>query len=232
MRENPQPPWASCTSALSPAELWSAPGVQREPLVLSLGILERSWLFAPSLQILIRIGKIPPELPLLQSEQSQLSACPHHSNVPVLQLSSWPFTGLFPVCPCLSWCPELEAVFQIWSYHCWVDIKDPFPWPVGNTILNVAQETAVVLTCKGTLPAQVQPVVSQDPQIFFCRAASQLGAPAHPSAWSYTSPDAGEIYVELHEFLVTPFLHPCPGSSLRQQNHLVYRLLLPVSCHL
>ena len=52
MRETPQPLWATFSSTPSPAQHRSAPGVQREPLVLPLGILKRSW-FHPLCMLLI-----------------------------------------------------------------------------------------------------------------------------------------------------------------------------------
>jgi len=71
-RRRPHSPWAACASAPSPAQHSSAPGVQREPPVLQsvpmascagTGHLEKepgSVLTAPSLQVFIDIGKIPP----------------------------------------------------------------------------------------------------------------------------------------------------------------------------
>lgn len=87
------------------------PDVQRELFVpvsahciLYLGTTEQILtLFPlhPSVWIFIEIDEIP--LSLLQAEQFQLSVSPHRRGAPSPNSPSWPFAGLSPVSPCLSY---------------------------------------------------------------------------------------------------------------------------------
>lgn len=90
--------------------------------------IKSSVLFAPSLQILMYIGK-------MLSEQSLLSQPLLPGEVlQVLVYLGGPPLDFFSISSCLlNWGgPELNAVLQVLLHECWVERKDHL-WPVGNT---------------------------------------------------------------------------------------------------
>ncbi|KAK4831375.1 hypothetical protein QYF61_017506 [Mycteria americana] len=69
--------------------------------------------------------------------------------------------------------PKLNTGFEVWPHQCRVQGHDHFPSPAGHTISDTSQDAIGFLGHLGTLPAHVQPVVNQHPQVLFHRAASQ-----------------------------------------------------------
>lgn len=98
-------------------------------------------IFTPSLQIFMYAGKIPAELSLLQTDQSQLSQ--PYSTEEVLQsldmfvtlcwLDSLQYVPTFV----LLKSPEQATALQMWPHQCWVKGWCGFPglpWPAGNAL--------------------------------------------------------------------------------------------------
>ncbi|PKU38718.1 rna-directed dna polymerase from mobile element jockey- hypothetical protein [Limosa lapponica baueri] len=69
--------------------------------------------------------------------------------------------------------PELDTVLQMWPQQGRVEGEDNLPQPPGDTFLNASQDAIGLLGHKGTLLTHGHPVVHQDSQVFFLRAALQ-----------------------------------------------------------
>lgn len=109
-------------------------------------------LFPPSLQVFMCINKVSPEPFLLHGKWSQLSQLFFIGGILWSLSSLWPFVELAPYLILGS--PDL-----------------------GNTVPNAAQDTICLLFCRDTCLSHVQLFVHQDPQVFSCQAALQLGSP-------------------------------------------------------
>lgn len=92
------------------------------PLVLSLGSTEEPecLLFSPVLQVLMYIDEIPLSFSSPSWTLPSLSASPHRRDILVPALSSWPFSGLFPVAPfLLHW-----GQTRTHHFRCYFSIND------------------------------------------------------------------------------------------------------------
>ncbi|KAK4823668.1 hypothetical protein QYF61_005639 [Mycteria americana] len=67
--------------------------------------------------------------------------------------------------------PELDGVLQVGSHKSRVEGQNHLPRPAGHTSFDAAQDTVGFLGCERTLPAHVQFVIHQYPQVLLCRAA-------------------------------------------------------------
>jgi len=67
--------------------------------------------------------------------------------------------------------PELDAVLQVRSHKSGVKGQNHLPQSAGHTSLDAAQDTVGFLGCKRTLPAHVELLIQQYPQVLLLRAA-------------------------------------------------------------
>jgi len=67
--------------------------------------------------------------------------------------------------------PELDSVLQVGSHKSRVKGQNHLSRPAGHASLDAAQDTVGFLGCKRTLPAHVEFLIHQYPQVFLFRAA-------------------------------------------------------------
>ena len=67
--------------------------------------------------------------------------------------------------------PELDAVLQGGSHESGIEGENPLPRPAGHASFDAAQDTVGFLGCKRTLPAHVELLINQYPQVLLLRAA-------------------------------------------------------------
>ena len=99
--------------------------------------------------------------------------------------------------------------------------RDYLPLSAGNAFPNAILDIISLRYSKGTLQAHGQLGVHQDPQVLFCRAASQLSGLQHVPVPGVVSPLAEDFLllflIELHEVPLRSFLQlvkvPLCGSA-------------------
>jgi len=67
--------------------------------------------------------------------------------------------------------PELDAGLQVESHQNRAEGQNHIPLPAGHASLDAAQDTAVFLDCKCTLPGHVELLSTSNPQVLLLRAA-------------------------------------------------------------
>jgi len=67
--------------------------------------------------------------------------------------------------------PELDAGLQVRSHQSGAEGQNHLPCPAGHASLDAAQDTVGFLGCKYTLPAHVELLIHQYPQVLLLRAA-------------------------------------------------------------
>jgi len=65
--------------------------------------------------------------------------------------------------------PELDAVLQVKSHKSRVKGQNKLPRPAGHACLDAARDTAGFLGCKCALPAHVELLIHQYPQVLLLR---------------------------------------------------------------
>jgi len=101
------------------------------------------------------------------------SAFPHRRGAPALGSFVWP--SLVPlkqvcVCPVLR-APELDTGLQVGSHQNEAEGQNPLPHPADHAACDAAQDMVGLLGCERTLPAHVELLVNQHPQVLLLRAA-------------------------------------------------------------
>ncbi|KAK4830572.1 hypothetical protein QYF61_011750 [Mycteria americana] len=123
--------------------------------------------------------------------------------------------------------PELNAVLQVGSHESRVQGENHFPQPADHASFDAAQDTVGFLGCKCTLPAHVELLINQQPQVILLTAALNPFS-AQPVFVLGTSPthvpDLALGPVELHEVHMGPPLKPVKVPldgipSLQRVNH-------------
>ena len=244
--ETPQLPWATCDSAFTVKNcflmfrrnlpcfsLWPL------PLVLSLGITKNS-LALSSLHLHFRYlytwMRFTLEPSLLQAKQSLISQ-------PFLIGEMLQFLIIFMAAHWTLSSSSISVFYwraQNWPQYSRCGLTNAEQRGritslglLGNTLLNVAQNTSSFPCGKGTLLAHVQPGVHQEPQVVFCQAAFQLGGPQNLLVNGVISCqvwDFALLLAEIPKIPVSPFLQPVEvplGGSI----WMTYQPLLPTLCH-
>jgi len=67
--------------------------------------------------------------------------------------------------------PELDTGLQVGSQESGVKGQNPLPRPAGHAVLDAAQDMVGFLGCKLTLPAHVELLIHQYPQVLLLGAA-------------------------------------------------------------
>lgn len=178
-RKKTQTQWATCAGGQSPSQWKVFSDVQREhPVFHFVSIASGpgtghywkepgSTFFTPSLQIFRDAGKIPAELSLLQTDQSQLSQpflrgemlhSLRHVCDPLL--GSLQYVSIFV----LLESPEQATALQMWPHQGWVKGwcgLPVLPRPAGNALPKVEQGTICCLrfidTSAGSCPKKQSP---------------------------------------------------------------------------
>ncbi|GAB0196099.1 cAMP-dependent protein kinase inhibitor alpha [Grus japonensis] len=107
--------------------------------------------------------------------------------------------------------PELDAVLQVGSHQSRVEGQDHLPRPAGHTSFDAAQDTVAFLGCKRTLPAHVELLINQYPQVPLLKAALNpfSAQPVVVLGIALTHvQDLALGLVELHEVHMGPLLQP------------------------
>ena len=66
--------------------------------------------------------------------------------------------------------PHLDTALQVRSHQHRAEVQDHLPCPAGHHSFDAAQDTIVLLGCKGMFLAQAQLTIHQNPQVLFGRA--------------------------------------------------------------
>jgi len=67
--------------------------------------------------------------------------------------------------------PDLDAGLQVGSHESGVKGQNPLPRPAGHASRDAAQDMVGFLGCKRALPARVELLIHQYPQVLLLRAA-------------------------------------------------------------
>jgi len=144
--------------------------ISSHPIANYLG--EETRLTTTSFQVVVESEKVPPQPPLLQTEQPQLLRplliqlvlqTPHQPPCPSLDMLQQ--LSVFLVVRG----PKLNTLLQVRPHQCRVQGHDHLPAPAGHTIPDTSQNAVDLLGHLGTVLAHVQMAVDQY-QVLFCRA--------------------------------------------------------------